>query len=245
VSHLPSIAVVIPAYNEASRIEPTLQAIFDAQFERCRITHIIVVDDGSTDATVNTVRKIASRLKTEDKKISLIQAPKNQGKGAAVRMAMTSLPQVDAALMSDADLATPIGELDKLVERLEEGFAVVIGSRVAHGAKLDPPRPPLRRLLAWGYRKLRRRVMLRRIEDTQCGFKLFKIEAASKIFGRLETDGFAFDCEALILAERFGYQIAEVGVTWNEQGESKVRPLRDVIGMFFQLVKIKKRLRRL
>ncbi|MHC4995149.1 MAG: glycosyltransferase [Planctomycetota bacterium] len=241
----PSVAVVIPAFNEAGRIQASLETVFAAQLKKCRITHILVVDDGSTDRTAHIVRATASRLKNEYRKISLIQQPDNAGKGAAVRSGVAAAPHVDAILMSDADLATPIGELDKLVDHLAEGYAVIIGSRVAPGAVLDPPRPPLRRLLAWGYRCLRRRVMLPRIEDTQCGFKLFRVEAAHRIFQTMQTDGFAFDCEVLALAEHFGFQTLEVGVIWNEKGESKVRPLRDVVGMLVQLIKIKKRLKRL
>lgn len=238
------LAVVIPAYNEAGRIGATLEAIGAAKLATCRIGRIVVVDDGSTDDTCEVVRGFVG----DDVDVQLIELGVNRGKGAAVKAGMLAVGEcedVDAILMSDADLATPIGEVDKLTGGLTEGCDVVIGSRDVEGSVLDPPRSCLRRVLAWGYRVLRRQLMLGGINDTQCGFKLFSMEAGRRIFEAMETEGFAFDCEVLGLAQKMGYRMKEVGVVWNEKGESKVRPMRDVVGMFVQLMKIRRRLKRL
>ena len=122
---------------------------------------------------------------------------------------------------------------------------MAIGSRDLPDARLDPPQPVARRLMAWGFRTLRRLLLLPELWDTQCGFKLFSRPAARSIFTRLTIDGWLFDCEALGLAQRLGYRIKEVGVVWRNRPHSRVRPLREALGALPTLLHIRRRLARL
>ena len=146
-------------------------------------------------------------------------------------------------LMSDADLSTPIGEVVKLCDWLERGYDVVIGSRDRPESRLDPPQPWRRRLPAWAFRALRRRLLLPELRDTQCGFKLFRREAAREVFARQTVDGWLFDCEVLALADRLGYRIKEVGVTWRHHPHSRVSVWRTMFTALPTLLAIRRRVR--
>jgi len=218
------LSIVIPAYNEAARIGPTLTAIaeFSRQTElRCEL---IVVDDGSTDGTVDVVRAFSP----EGLAVRLLESAINSGKGAAVRQGMLAAAG-DAVLMSDADMSTPIEEVERLLPWLERGYEVVIASRDLPDSRLDPPQPFVRRFMAWGFRTLRRLVLLPKVRDTQCGFKLFERAAARAIFSRATVDGWLFDCEVLAIAADLGHRIREIGVTWRNHPHSKVNAWRELV----------------
>jgi hypothetical protein len=148
----------------------------------------------------------------------------------------------ELVLMCDADLSTPVAEVERLLEWLERGYAVVIGSRDMRESVLDPPQPRLRRWAAWGFRAIRRRLLLGELRDTQCGFKLFRREAAQQIFSRQTIDGWLFDCEVLGIAERLGYRIKEVGVVWGNNPDSRVKPVREALLAVPTLLAIRRRL---
>lgn len=232
------VTIVIPAYNESARLGPTLDRLAAFFAERDDDWDAVVIDDGSSDGTADLARE---RIR-EGFPLQLLVNAENRGKGFSVRRGMMEASG-DVVLMSDADLSCPIEEIDKLLSHLDQGCDVVIGSRDMPDSKLDPPQPRSRRLMAWALRTLRRRMMLPQIRDTQCGFKLFRREAAREIFSRLTIDGWLFDCEALVLAERLGYEIREVGVVWRNDLDSRVRPMREPFRVLADLRRIRRRAR--
>ena len=192
---LPYLSIVVPAYNEEQRLGASLKrmlAYFDSQsyaFE------ILVVDDGSTDGTCSVVETIAGCRS----QVRLLHYEKNQGKGHAVRYGMLRAvgPRV---LFSDADLATPIEEVEKLLARLDEGCDVAIGSRDVPGSELVQRQPGLREFSGRAFNKLVQVMAVPGIHDTQCGFKLFTQAACRNVFSRCKVNDWAFDVEALHIA---------------------------------------------
>lgn len=236
----PMLSIVIPAHNEARRIGETLERLrrFAA---RCPWSvEVIVVSDGSGDETPDIVR----RFESGSFALRVLEDPVNRGKGYAVRRGVLA-SRGDLVLMCDADLSTPIEEVYRLHGWIERGCAVVIGSRDLPGAVLDPPQPLARRLAAWAFRALRRRILLGGLRDTQCGFKLFTGEAARSLLARTALDGWLFDCEVLGLADRLGYRVREVPVRWCNHPETRVRVLPAVFETPGQLLALRRRLNRI
>jgi dolichyl-phosphate beta-glucosyltransferase len=225
------LSIVIPAYNEQARIVPTIGA-FAAHLALSGLTwELIVSDDGSRDAT----RALIDLL--DHANVRVVEAPANAGKGAAVKRGFAAA-RGRMVLFSDADNATPADELDGLIARLEAGADVAIGSRAADGADVVN-RSLLRRTLTAGLRGVVRLGLGIGVADTQCGFKLFTAEAAHRISSAQTVDGFSFDLEMLHLAERFGYEIAEVPVRWFDAPGSKVQPGREAVRFVLSIVRIR------
>ncbi len=224
----PSLSVVIPAYNEEARLGPTLARITEWLRARGGTWEVIVADDGSRDAT----REVAAAAG-----VRVVALPKNRGKGAAVRAGMLAAAG-DRALFCDADLATPIEELDKLTAELDRGADIAIASRALDGSQIETRQHPLREMMGRTFNGIVRLLVLGGIKDTQCGFKLFTRAAAHELFGRATVDGFAFDVEILWLA-RGRFRIAEVPVVWRHVDESKVSPGTDALKMFTDVVKLR------
>lgn len=245
---MPSLSVIVPAYNEARRIAPTLRSIGEHLERRTSESEILVVDDGSTDDTIRIVESFVGGAPQGGDApprralVRLVSGHGHHGKGHAVRRGMLAAFG-DLRLMCDADLSVPIEEVDKLLPWIERGFGVVIGSRDMPDARLDPPQPLGRRLLAWTFRAARRRLLLPEVHDTQVGFKLFTSRAAVEVFSRATIDGWAFDVEALAIADARGLRIREVGVTWRDDRDSRVRPLRDGPAALRDLLAIRRRLK--
>lgn len=231
------LSVVIPAFNEAQRIEGTMERIL-AYFrdigEECEI---IVVIDGGTDETPGIVERIASG-RTD---ITVLANDSNRGKGYSVRRGMLHA-RGRFVLFSDADLSTPIEEATRLLAELEAGYAVAIGSRALEDSDIEVAQPWWRRSMGRMFNHVVRGLGLSRFRDTQCGFKAFTRAAARDIFSRSRLDGFAFDVEALCIAIEHGYPICELPVIWRNSPESRVRPVRDSMAMFRDLVVIRARL---
>ncbi len=219
------LSVVIPCFNEEGRLGRTLERIRDHLAGRQIDHEIIVVDDGSTDGT----RRVAAAFPT----VRLTSIRANRGKGFSVRQGML-LAQGDLVLMTDADLSTPIEELDRFL-RLVETADVVIGSRALPGAAVQT---------VW-YRKLLGRLghlmiaalAVRGITDTQCGFKLFRREAVAKVFPKQTLERYGFDFEVLFLAQRQGLRIHEEPVRWVNDPLSKVR-WRDYPGTLAEVLHV-------
>lgn len=238
MNHRPSrISVIVPAYNECVRLPTTLNALAAYAQKANRSLEILVVDDGSTDGTP----EIAQQFTAPNVEVRVLVNDTNRGKGYSVRRGMLE-GEGDVLLLSDADLSTPIEELEKLLPWLAEDYAVVIGSRAMHDSVLDPPQPWLRRTLGRVFGLVRRMIILNDVADTQCGFKLFTRAAAHAVFKRQRSDGFAFDCEVLALARKMNYRIKEVGVIWRDDRDSKVRPIRDSAAILMSLLRIRRRL---
>lgn len=233
----PLLSIVIPALNEAGLLGDTLKRVRAYAAASGRPCEVVVADDGSTDGTADIVRGWPPAPLT----VRLLVNPVNRGKGYSVGRGMLDATGA-IVLMCDADLSTPIEEVEKLLPWLDQGYDVVIGSRDLPDSRLDPPQPLLRRLMAWTFRALRRRMLLPELRDTQCGFKLFTQSAARAVFSQLTVDGWLFDCEALGLAQRLGHRIKEIGVIWRNRPHSRVKPAREALNALPTLLRIRRRL---
>src|SRR5262245_29245402 len=229
-----NISMVIPAYNEESRLLPTLLSVIE-YFNRREFSHeIIVVDDGSSDATAEIVRQLGKRFDT----VRLIRLPRNMGKGAAVRTGIRNATG-QYVIYNDADGATPVGELDRLLSIIREGADVAIGSRALYSPDTRVERK-LRRFVAGRiFAFLVNTFVMPGILDTQCGFKMFRKHAAQRIFEIQQLNGFAFDIEVLRIAWLLGYRIIEVPVNWTDIRGSKVNLLRDSWRMFCDVFRVR------
>jgi len=214
-----ALSVVIPAYNEHARLEPTLRRVIEYLESTEPSCEIVVVDDGSTDDTA----AIAHTVAQDWPRLRVIELPANRGKGGAVRAGMLAA-RGEQVLFSDADLATPIEELAKLRAALAAGADIAIASRAVAGADIRVRQHKLRELSGRTFNLLVRILGAGAFKDTQCGFKLFSRAAAHDLFARATLDGFAFDVEVLLLA-RDQYRIVEVPVVWLHVEESKVSTL--------------------
>jgi dolichyl-phosphate beta-glucosyltransferase len=230
------LSVIIPAYNEERRLPKTLKEIdkyltsqrFKTEYE------IIVVNDGSKDKTAKVVEDLKSKIKN----LRLIDSKKNRGKGFVVRQGMLEV-KGEYRIFTDADNSTSIDQVEKIWPEFKKGYDIVIGSRDVEGAVLDPPQNLIRRFVGEGFKILRKLILdLWEIEDTQCGFKCFKKEAAENIFPRCKINRFAFDPEILLVGKKLGYKIKEIPVYWKNDPESKVK-FKSIIKMAIDLLKIR------
>lgn len=226
------MSIVIPVLNEIECIRRALTTIADFGRESGLDIELIIVNDGSTDG----VETVVESFDDDAIEVRLINNDVNQGKGFSVRRGMMATTR-DAALMSDADLSTPIDNVLKLAERLSDAD-VVIGSRNVSDSVISREQPWHRRFTGNLLRWLRGCLILRDLSDTQCGFKLFKRDVAHRAFELQTVRGFTFDIEVLAIARMLGYKIAEVGVTWRDHDDSRVRAVRDGIRMTLSLIKI-------
>ena len=227
------LSVVIPAYNEEARIGPTLARVVAYLASRPNSYEILVVDNACTDSTPQLVARFAA----DHPRVRLLQELQ-RGKGAAVRTGLLAA-RGEHLLFSDADLATPIEEADKLLQAIEQGADVAIGSRGLAASVLVVHQPWYRERMGRVFGALVRLIALPGIADSQCGFKLFRRPAGREIFRRLTITGWAFDAEALFLARRLGYRVAEVPIRWIDSRGSKVNPLRDPLRMLWDLIGVR------
>ena len=231
----PFLSVVIPAYNEEERLPGTIRAVEQHLARQPWSWELIVVDDGSRDGTVAAGRAAAKAPRTR-----VVSLPRNQGKGAAIRQGMLREARGAFRLFTDADNSTPIEELDKLLAKAQgENVAVAIGSRALKDSQLEVRQPFYREMMGRFFNLMVRTLAVGGISDTQCGFKLFRADAAEYVFSRQQLDGFSFDVELLVLARRGGFAIAEVPVRWVNSPASRVSPIRDSARMFMDLVRIR------
>jgi dolichyl-phosphate beta-glucosyltransferase len=211
----PALSVVIPAYNEAPRLPRTLARLSEWLRAWPGGHELLVVDDGSRDGT----EAAATTLGLPG--LRVLRHEPNRGKGYAVRQGMLAA-RGGLRLMTDADLSTPIEELPRLVERLEQGCDVVIGSRALPGATIERRQPWMRESAGRVFNLFVRAVAVPGLGDTQCGFKLFTRRAAQEVFARARLDGFSFDVEALFIARKLGYRVCEVPVRWRNDEDTHV-----------------------
>jgi dolichyl-phosphate beta-glucosyltransferase len=209
------LSVVIPAYNEEGRLPPTLDRLRAYLGSRGLDHEIVVVDDGSRDATSEIARAHGATVVRNDT---------NRGKGFAARRGML-LARGRRRLMTDADLSTPIEDLARLEARLDEGYDVAIASRALPGSNVEVRQPVYREAMGRLFNVCVRMLAVPGLHDTQCGFKLFTAAAAAASFEPARLDGFSFDVETLFIARRRGFRIAEVPVTWRNDEASRVGPL--------------------
>lgn len=223
------LSIIIPVYNEEKRIKNSLNIIKEYLDGQGFDYEIIISNDGSVDGTVDEIKNSGVRVVLLDNK-------KNRGKGFAVKSGMLKA-RGEFVIFLDADLATPIAELPKLLKPLEGGvFDIAVGSRVI--GKRDVERSWVRSVVGLSFRKLKSLIVGIEIFDSQCGFKGFKREVVAPIFERQTINGWSFDVEILLIASKLGYKILEAPVSWTEQGNSKMKLWREVPRMFWELLRI-------
>ena len=231
------LSVVIPVYNEEKNVVETLRRVEAYRAAKNEAWEIIVVNDGSTDKTRTLAEDYIRREKLAHARV--LSFDKNRGKGAASRDGILS-SRGEYVLLTDADLSSPIKESDKLVRAIDFGVDVAIGSRAVRSKNVDVQQSAKRAFSGRVFNLLVRMTVLPGIRDTQCGFKCFSRKAALDIFSSQTLDGFSFDVEALYLARKKKYRIAEIPVMWRQGEQSSVHLFRDSFRMAGDIFKIKK-----
>ncbi len=228
------LSIVIPAYNEEKRIGSTLEEIMGYLKTKDYKSEIIVVVDGSTDSTREVIRKFEKM----DFGVRAIENEISKGKGYSVRRGMLET-KGKFALFSDADLSTPIREVEKLIQWLEKDYDVAIGSRSLEDSQVEIHQSFLRESMGKIFNKIMSLIVFTGLKDTQCGFKCFKRHVVNKVFRKQEITGFAFDVEIILIAMQNGFRIKEVPVRWLNSPYSKVSIMRDPVIMLYDLFKIR------
>jgi dolichyl-phosphate beta-glucosyltransferase len=233
---LPPFSVAIPCYNEAARIGGTVRATLDYLARESPEAELIVVNDGSTDATSNIVREALNGAKVQTQ---FLENFPNRGKGAAVRSGLLAASR-PIGLFFDADLSTPLTEIPKVIEPIASGDVdVAFGSR-ALDRKLIGIRQPWRREQAGRvFNFIVRLGTGMPFWDTQCGFKAFRLDLCRPILEKMDTIGFAFDVELLFTAHRAGLRLREVPVRWNHAEGSKVHVIHDSLAMLREVIALR------
>lgn len=226
------LSVVIPAYNESSRIKNTVIKC-SGYLKKKNISHeIIVVDDGSKDETCAVVEEISKKLPN----IILVKLPQNKGKGGAVQKGM-EVAKGDIRLFMDADGSTPIEEIERLLPHLDS-YDIIIGSRALNDSHIARSQPWYRRFSGKFGNIIVRLLFGLHLYDTQCGFKLFNKRSAELLFPKLTLNRFGFDIEILALGNKYGFKIKEVPVNWEHREDSKVS-LLDYLDVLISVFKVK------
>jgi dolichyl-phosphate beta-glucosyltransferase len=233
----PDLAVVIPAYNEALRIEATLRDVSTYLRASAWDWEIRVVDDGSADRTAEIVLSVAR----DEPRIHLQREP-HRGKGGAVTAGLLA-SGARFRFLCDADLSMPIRELSRFMPPQLGDADVAIGTREGAGSR-RVGEPLIRHVAGRGFNTIVRQTMVPGVQDTQCGFKMFTGHAAETIFPRVTVQGWAFDIEVLYIARLRGLRIREVPIEWHYRADSRLRMMRDGVGMMKELLQVRARARR-
>lgn len=228
----PLLSIIVPAYNEASRLPQTLPQIADFVLEQPYQAEVLIINNNSSDNT----REIACEFAHEFPFVKVLDEPV-QGKGAAVRTGMLAATG-DYLFMADADLSMPIAEVNKFLPPVLSDYDVAIGSREAPGA-VRYNEPEYRHIMGRIFNLIVRLLAVPGFQDTQAGFKCFRRQVAVDVLANQTINGWAFDVELLYIAVRRGYDIIEVPIHWHYRQNSRVNPLRDAIDMFRQVLRIR------
>jgi len=226
------LSIVIPAYNEEKRIKKTLEVIVLFLKKKSYEFEIIIVDDGSKDLTVKKVEEIRGK----NPEIKILKNEKNMGKGYSVKRGVLEA-NGKFIFFTDADLSTPIEELEKFFSEIKN-YDIVIGSRAIKGANIAIHEPRYREILGRIFCKFVRFWCVPGFADTQCGAKMFRRDAAKKIFSLQKLSRFAFDVEILYLAKLYNYRVKEIPINWFYSADTRVRTFADGVKMLFDLIKI-------
>src|SRR4030042_4571409 len=231
------ISIIIPAFNEGDRSGRSLESLSQFLKTRTEEFEVIVVDDASTDNTKQIAESFHDKIPNL-RDLRLDKSPFS-GKGLAVNKGVLA-SNGDIALFTDADFSTPIEEIDKLLEKLNSGYDITIGSRALERSSVKVHQNILRELMGRTFNILVQNLAgLRGIVDTQCGFKAFKMPACRSLFESEGVFDFGFDVELLYLAKKKGLKIAEVPTLWYNDPRSTVNPIRDSVAVFVDLLKIR------
>jgi dolichyl-phosphate beta-glucosyltransferase len=230
----PTYSIVIPAYNESGRIPATLESVVHCIRARHWDAEIIVVDDGSTDTTVQVVREFAQKAP----EVQLLQNPGNRGKGYSVRNGMLQA-RGEVLLFTDADLSAPIEEAERLFTAIRGGAEIAIGSRWLERDRQTQRQPFYRQFFGRCFNLVIRTVMGLPFADTQCGFKAFTRTAAQIVFQLQTIERWGFDPEILFIALKRGFWVIEVPVSWGHDERSRISYLRDGVRMLEDVVLVR------
>jgi dolichyl-phosphate beta-glucosyltransferase len=228
------VSLIIPVYNEESRIGKSLERIMSFFDSEPYVSEVVIVDDGSTDRTVELIREGYGNHRG----VRIYQQARNLGKGEAVKQGML-LGSGEYLFFSDADLSVPIETLSLFLSYLEKGFPVAIGSRQKPDSVIEIHQPAYREIMGKIYTKLTNLILGLQLSDFTCGFKGFTMGAAKEIFVLQRVQNWSFDAEILYLARLKGYGIMEIPVRWRNDQATKVRLWRDIIASFFGLIEIR------
>ncbi|MFN2238266.1 MAG: dolichyl-phosphate beta-glucosyltransferase [Thermoanaerobaculia bacterium] len=235
-SYVP-ISIVVPAFNEERRLPESVRKITAYMREHPHVRELVLVDDGSRDGTAALIRGLERELPN----VRGVSYFPNGGKGYAIRRGVLEATPGLAVLVTDADLSTPIEDLDILIRALET-HDVAIGSRALAASDVGIHQRWYRQLMGKTFNRVMRAITGVPFIDTQCGFKLFSAGSAKLVFAEAAVDRFAYDVEALVIASRLGFSVAEVPVRWNNDADSRVRILRDSSRMLLDVIRIRLRL---
>lgn len=227
------ISLIIPAYNEEKRIPPTLESAFRYFDSKNFSYEIIVVDDGSTDMTAIICRKAFGKYEN----FCVIELAKNHGKGFAIKTGIEQA-QGEYILFTDADHSTPIEEFDKFLPLLSPE-KILIGSRFLRPELTERRQPWYRIAISRLANSFIRWLVVKKIRDTQCGFKVFHRSVAKRLTKLQHIYRFGFDIEYLALGQHFGIEIVEIPVRWVNSPDSRIRPILDSLQTFFDLLRVK------
>jgi dolichyl-phosphate beta-glucosyltransferase len=230
------LSIVIPCKDEEQRLPRTVEQIHRYLDGKNVEYELILVDDGSVDGTRQVMDEAAQRHPS----VRVEALPHNRGKGRALATGV-GVARGDEILLTDADLSTPIEELEKLQAALDKGAGIAIGSRALRASKIEVSQPIYRVLMGKAFNLIVQAVLLPGIWDTQCGFKLFRADVAHRLFAGLVTDGFGYDPEVLYRARRQRVRIAEVPVVWRNSAPTKVSPIRSSFDMLRHVIWIRLR----
>jgi dolichyl-phosphate beta-glucosyltransferase len=228
----PYLSIIIPAFNERRRLPDTLSQVLAFLAAQTYPAEVIVVDNGSTDGTSEVVLDAARR----NPGVRLVR-DERRGKGLATRLGMRAA-QGEYRFLCDADLSMPIDQVSRFLPPQVTDVDIVIGSREAPGS-MRIGEPPHRHWIGRGFNTLVRLLAVPDIHDTQCGFKCFRGTVAEDLFSVQRLDGWTFDVEVLFVARRRGYRMVELPIPWSYRPGSRVRPVRDSLLMFFDLIRIR------
>lgn len=229
--HYPKLSIIIPAYNEESRLPHTLKKITAWMQTIPFAVEVLIVENGSQDRTTEVAESYARQFD------NIMVLHSSKGKGAAVREGMLH-GRGEYLFICDADLSMPVTEIENFLPPCAAGYDIVIGSREAPGARRYNE-PIHRHLTGRVFNTMVRLLVVPDFDDTQCGFKLFQRETARDVFMRQTISGWTFDVEAIYLALRSGYRVTEVPINWYFNSDSRVSIIQDTWQMFCDLMRIR------
>lgn len=233
------LSIVIPAFNEAPKIEHDLTAVLN-YLQNKGPCEVLIVDDGSTDNTAQIVRDFVAREKSAAEAVRLLSYGSNRGKGFAVRYGVAHSQGKFVAFV-DSGLCVPFHYLDVGLANIQAGADFALASRRLQGAKIRHHQPLYRRYGSKVFWVMMRAIMAIEVSDTQCGFKIYRGEVARQIFGALETDGFMFDIEALRVARQMGFRGSEFPVEWSNDEDTRYHPVFGTWRNLTELMNIRRR----
>src|SRR5215207_1520124 len=238
---VPYVSIVIPAYNEARRLPPTLRQLIEFCAKAPWQSEILIVVENSTDGTLEIAREYVLQQEQSPGRFRVIDNGPQRGKGHAVRSGILGAVG-ELIFYMDVDLSVPLREVYPFVARLEAEPAldVLVGNRQHPGSEITKAQGWLRRSMGQTFNRILSALAVAGLRDTQCGFKVFRKNAACEIFSRQELDGFAFDVEVLLLAQRLGFHVADMPVEWINSPESKVHIVQDSARMLLDAIRVRR-----